>query len=42
MYQRIREYSYPQLFGEFIPHLSMLDILLNCGPEETEKLIKGV
>ncbi|ARJ25527.1 WbqC family protein [Bacillus mycoides] len=42
MYQRIREYSYPQLFGEFIPHLSMLDVLLNCGPEETEKLIKGV
>ncbi|WP_404467991.1 WbqC family protein [Bacillus sp. RC97] len=42
IYQRIREYSYSQLFGEFIPHLSMLDVLLNCGPEETEKLIKGV
>ena len=42
IYQRIREYSYPQLFGEFIPHLSMLDVLLNCGPEETEKFIKGV
>ncbi|MFE6707081.1 WbqC family protein [Bacillus thuringiensis] len=42
IYQRIRDYSYKQLFGEFIPHLSILDILLNCGPKETEKLIKGV
>ncbi len=25
--------SYPQLHGEFVPYLSALDLLLNCGDE---------
>jgi hypothetical protein len=25
--------TYPQLHGEFIPYLSALDLLLNCGPD---------
>ncbi len=29
---------YPQLFGEFIPYLSVLDLLLNAGPESLEIL----
>ena len=24
---------YPQMFGEFIPNLSLLDCLFNCGPD---------
>lgn len=33
---RFQEYThpvYPQLYGEFIPYLSVLDLLFNCGPE---------
>lgn len=31
--------SYPQCWGgEFIPHMSVLDLLLNCGPESLEIL----
>ena len=25
--------TYPQLYGEFIPDLSILDLLMNCGPD---------
>lgn len=31
----VKDYSpieYPQLWGDFIPHLSAVDLLLNCGP----------
>ncbi|ASB94934.1 WbqC family protein [Bacillus subtilis] len=40
-YQQIRAIHYPQLFGEHIPHLSMLDMLMNCGADICETLIKG-
>lgn len=29
---------YPQLFGEFIPHLSVIDLLMNVGPESLRVL----
>ena len=29
---------YPQLWGEFIPNLSVFDLLLNCGPKAGEIL----
>lgn len=40
-YQQIRHFGYPQLFGEHIPHLSMLDMLMNCGADTAEMLVKG-
>jgi len=30
---------YPQLWGEFIPDLSALDLLLNCGPKAREIML---
>jgi hypothetical protein len=31
---------YPQLWGAFIPHLSILDMILNCGPKTRDIVIK--
>lgn len=31
---------YPQLWGDFIPGLSTLDLLMNCGPQSKELLLK--
>jgi len=33
---------YEQIHGNFVKNLSILDIILNCGITETEKLIKNV
>ncbi len=33
IFQDFRHPVYPQLFGDFQSHLSVLDILFNCGPE---------
>jgi hypothetical protein len=30
-WQQFAHPTYPQLHGEFISHLSMLDLILNCG-----------
>jgi len=30
---------YPQLWGDFIPHLSAFDLLFNCGPKSREILL---
>ena len=32
---------YPQLHGEFVPYLSIVDLLFNCGPESLEILMSG-
>ncbi|MCK4984931.1 MAG: WbqC family protein, partial [Desulfobacterales bacterium] len=32
---------YPQLWGRFVPDLSIFDLLLNCGPRAPEILISG-
>ncbi len=37
-YLRYEPVVYPQLWGEFIPNLSCLDLLLNCGPRSKEVL----
>ncbi len=41
VYQDYFPYPYEQLSNEFIPGLSIIDVLFNCGYDETEKLIKS-
>lgn len=33
VYNEFRHPVYPQAFGEFVPGLSIVDLLLNCGPD---------
>ena len=35
-------YTYPQLWGDFIPNLSAFDLLFNCGPKAHDILIAGL
>lgn len=37
-YQDYRHPVYPQLFGAFVPYLSVVDLLFNCGPRSLEIL----
>lgn len=36
-YQEFIHPTYPQLHGEFVPNLSILDMIFNIGPDETIK-----
>jgi len=36
--QDFRHPEYPQLFGNFVSHLSIVDLLFNCGPESLQKI----
>lgn len=40
IWQRYQHPVYPQLHGEFVPHLSIIDLLLNCG-DESKKILTG-
>jgi hypothetical protein len=39
-FQAFNHPLYPQLYGDFIPNLSVLDLLFNCGPESL-KILEG-
>jgi hypothetical protein len=40
-WHEFRHPLYPQLHGEFVPFLSSIDLLLNCGAGESAKLIRS-
>jgi len=40
-YNDINFLQYPQLWGDFVPGLSIIDVLFNCGFEATKKNING-
>lgn len=41
IFQDYKHPSYPQLFGDFEPFMSVVDLLFNCGPESLSILKKG-
>jgi hypothetical protein len=38
VWQQFKSPSYPQLWGEFIPDLSVIDLVFNCGDKSSEIL----
>ncbi len=38
LYQDFQHPVYPQLWGEFVPQLSTIDLLFNCGAESLERI----
>ena len=40
-YQRYEHPVYRQLYGDFVPYLSVIDLLFNCGPESRTILASG-
>jgi hypothetical protein len=41
-YQKFDHLEYPQLWGDFMSHMSIIDLLFNCGPKSKEFLPKQV
>ena len=41
IWQKFIHPVYPQLFGEFVPNLSSMDMLFNCGIKQSRLLLKG-
>lgn len=41
IFQDYQHPHYPQLYGDFEPYLSTIDLLFNCGPESLSILKKG-
>ena len=35
---QVKQFVYPQLFGQFVPELSVVDLLFNCGPNSAKIL----
>lgn len=40
VWQDFKHPIYPQLYGEFIPYLSSIDLFFNCGIEESRKILR--
>ncbi|AQR96980.1 WbqC family protein [Clostridium saccharoperbutylacetonicum] len=41
IWQEFNHPIYPQQYGEFIPYLSSIDLLFNCGIEQSRKILRG-
>jgi hypothetical protein len=41
IWQDFRHPTYPQLFGEFTPYLSSIDLLFNCGIMQSKLILRG-
>lgn len=41
IWQNFEHPVYPQQFGEFIPYLSSIDLLFNCGIEQSRKVLRN-
>jgi hypothetical protein len=39
VFQDYQHQPYPQLWGEFIPYMSILDCLFNCGPDAQQYIV---
>ncbi len=42
VYQEFEHPIYPQRFGEFVPNLSILDILFNVGPDKARDILNSL
>ena len=40
-FQKYEHPVYPQLHGDFLPYMSILDLLFNCGDQSKEVLLSG-
>lgn len=40
-FQEYKHPIYPQLYGEFVPNLSVIDLLFNCGEDSFGIIMKG-
>ncbi len=41
VFQNYKHPTYPQLYGDFVPNLSVIDLLFNCGPRSLEIIMSG-
>jgi len=41
VFQNYKQQIYPQLFGDFLPNLSSLDLLLNCGEKAVDCILNN-
>jgi len=41
VWQKFQHPVYPQQFGGFVPNLSTIDALFNCGPGQTVQMLRG-
>jgi len=42
IYQSYTPPVYPQLYGDFIPNLSAIDILFNCGIQKSREILRSI
>ena len=41
LWQEFKHPTYKQLHGDFIPYLSSIDLLFNCGMEKSREILRG-